>query len=260
MGKPRYGVIYGVRLRTEFDYRYIGLTTKSENVRLREHFRVARAGRKTPFYDWLRKQNRDDVIADVLDWVYGLDRLGRAEIEWIAYLRREGQPLLNLAAGGLGPTGVIWTTEMREAARIRATGRPGLRRFGEAAPFFGHTHSAAQRAKWSAERKGMNSGEANPNYGKFGPEHPGFGRVMSEESRRRLSEMRTGAGNPNFGRKASAETRAKMSAVRKGRPMPSSKRNAHTRHHTNKGVFKPSCTYCVEDLAKPNDPKPGAES
>ncbi|MFB7875621.1 NUMOD3 domain-containing DNA-binding protein [Nocardia sp. NPDC056064] len=255
MEKPCHGVIYGVRLRAEYDYRYIGLTTKSEKVRLRQHFKVAREGRKTPFYDWLRKQDRDDVIADILDWVYGLDDLGRAEIAWIAYLRREGQPLLNLADGGLGPTGVVWTEEMREAARIRSTGRPGVHRFGEAAPFFGHNHSAAQRAKWSIERKGTNAGEANPNYGKFGPEHPAFGRVMSEESRRRLSAMRMGAGNPNFGKTASAETRAKMSAVRKGRPMPSSKRNAHTRHHTNKGVFKESCTYCVEDLSRRNDPE-----
>lgn len=149
---------------------------------------------------------------------------------------------------------------MREAARIRSTGRPGLSRFGEENPFHGRTHSPAQRAKWSAERKGAYQGEANPNFGKFGPEHPGFGRLMSEESRRRLSEMRTGAGNPNYGRTASAETRAKMSAVRKGRSMPSSRRNAHTRYHTNKGMFEQSCAYCVEDLTKRNDPKPGADS
>lgn len=260
MGKPTAGVIYGVRLRTEFDYRYIGLTTRSEHVRLRQHFKVASSGRKTPFYDWLRKQDRDDVVADVLDWVYGLKNLGRAEIDWIVYLRKEGQPLLNLADGGLGPVGVIWTAEMREAARIRSTGRPGVSRFGDENPFHGRTHSVSQRAKWSAERKGTYQGEANPNYGKFGPEHPGFGRVMSEESRLRLSEMRTGAGNPNYGRTASAETRAKMSAVRKGQPKPSSRRSAHTRYHTNMGVFKQSCAHCIEDLAKQGAHTPEADS
>ncbi|MEU4647955.1 NUMOD3 domain-containing DNA-binding protein [Nocardia fluminea] len=260
MDKPTDGVIYGVRLRAEFDYRYIGLTTKSEQARLRQHFKVAGAGRKTPFYDWLRKQDRDDVVADVLDWVYGLKNLGRAEIDWIAYLRREGQSLLNLADGGLGPTGVIWTAEMRESARIRSTGRPGVSRFGDENPFHGRTHSTSQREKWSTARKGTYQGEANPNFGKFGSEHPGFGRVMSEESRRRLSERTTGAGNPNYGRTASAETRAKMSAVRKGRAMPSSRRNAHTRYHTNKAVFKESCVHCVDDLATRNDPEPGADT
>ncbi|MFI6221106.1 NUMOD3 domain-containing DNA-binding protein [Nocardia salmonicida] len=260
MGKATAGVIYGVRLRAEFDYRYIGLTTKSEHMRLSQHFKVAGTGRKTPFYDWLRKQDRDEVIADVLDRVYDPKKLGRAEIDWIAYLRKEGQPLLNLADGGLGPVGVVWTAEMREAARVRSTGRPGVSRFGDENPFHGRTHSASQRAKWSIERKGTYEGEANPNYGKFGPEHPGFGRVMSEESRLRLSEMRTGAGNPNYGRTASGETRAKMSVAQKGRPKPTSRRNAHTRHHTNKAVFTESCAHCLDDLATRNDPESEADS
>lgn len=244
------GVIYGVRLRSSFDYRYIGLTTKSAPVRLRQHLKVAREGRKTPFYDWLRKQDHGEVIADTLDWVEGLDDLGQAEITWIAYLRREGQPLLNLSEGGLGPTGVIWTDEMREAARARSTGRAGVSRFAEENPFHGRKHTAAQREKWSVERRGTNSGADNPNFGKFGAEHPGYGHAMSQEARARMSEERRGAGNPNFGKKASDETRAKMSAARKGRPMPSSRRNAHTRHHTNKGVVKDTCQYCIEDAGK----------
>ncbi|GGK44342.1 NUMOD3 domain-containing DNA-binding protein [Nocardia camponoti] len=245
------GVIYGIRLRSSWDYRYIGLTTKTASVRLRQHFKTASEGRKTPFYDWLRKQDRNDVTADVLDWLENQDELGRAEIDWIAYLRKEGQPLLNLAAGGLGPTGVVWTEEMREAARLRSTGRPGLSRYGDDNPFHGLTHSPSQREKWSAERKGMYSGEANPNFGKFGPDHPAYGRVWSEETLRRLSEQKMGANNPNYGKKASDETRAKMSAAQKGQHKPSSARSAHTRHHTNKGVFKETCVHCVDDLGRP---------
>lgn len=241
------GLIYGVRLRTEFGYRYVGLTTKTAKVRLRQHFKVAATGRKTPFYDWLRKQDRGNVIAVPLDWADGLDELGEAEIAWITLLRQEGHSLLNLAAGGLGPTGVQWTAEMREAARIRSTGRKVPSRFGEENPFYNRGHSAEQRAKWSVERKGTNVGAANPNFGKFGALHPSYGRVMSEESKAKLSAKMKGAGNPNFGRSACAETRAKMSAARKGRPMPSSRRSAHTRHHTNKGVFADTCQHCRDD-------------
>ena len=248
---PTGGLIYGVRLRSEVVYRYVGLTTKTANVRLRQHFKVAAAGRKTPFYDWLRKQDRDSVIAVPLDWADGLDELGEAEIAWIVLLRQEGHSLLNLADGGLGPTGVEWTAEMREAARIRSTGRKVPSRFGEENPFYQREHSAEQRAKWSAARKGTNVGADNPNYGKFGADHPSFGHVMSEEAKANLSEMRKGTGNPNFGRTASGETRAKMSAARKGRPMPSSRRSAHTRHHTNKGVFKETCQHCRDDRATP---------
>ena len=246
------GLVYGIRLRREVEYRYVGITTKTASRRFHQHLRVAAEGRKTPFYDWVRKQNPGDLIADELDWIEGLQELGEAEMDWISYLRREGDRLLNLSDGGLGPTGVIWTEEMREAARIRNTGRKGLSRPGAANPFHGKRHSPEQRKKWEESRKGTNSGADNPNFGKFGPDHPGFGHAVSAETRKALSEAKKGAGNPNFGKKASAETRAKMSAVRKGRPMPSSQRSAHTRHHTNKGIEKADCKYCVEDSAKPS--------
>ncbi|GED98329.1 hypothetical protein nbrc107697_23680 [Gordonia crocea] len=228
------GVVYGIRLRDSCDYRYVGQTSLSAPVRLRKHFQVAASGRKTPFYDWLRKQDRSDVIVDVLDCCGTRDDLGETETAWIAYLRFEGQPLLNLSGGGLGPSGIEWTAEMREAARVRSTGRPGIHRYGPEAPFYGHSHTPEQRAKWVDERKGTNSGAANPNFGKFGAEHPSYGHTVSDETRAKLSEQKRGERNPNYGKKASAETRAKMSAVRKGRPMPSSRRSAHTRHHTNK--------------------------
>lgn len=246
---PSGGLIYGVRLRTESRYRYVGLTTKSAKIRLRQHLKVARSGRKTPFYDWLRMHDSDGVVVDDLDRVEGLEELGRAEIEWIERLRMCGHPLLNLSQGGLGPMGIEWTTEMREAARLRSTGRKGVSRFAEDNPFYGRTHAASQRAKWSKLRRGRNVGPDNPNYGKFGENHPSFGRVMSQEAREALAEQRRGVCNPNYGRKASDETRAKMSAVRKGRPMPSSRRSAHTRYHTNRGLSKDTCRYCIEDSA-----------
>ena len=207
------GLVYGIRLRREFEYRYIGITTKTASRRFHQHLRVAAEGRKTPFYDWLRKHDPSDVIADELDWIEGLPELGQAEIEWIS---------------------------------------KGLSRPGAENPFYGAKHSLEQRQKWAEERKGTYSGPDNPNFGKFGPEHQGFGHSMTEAARKALSEARTGEGNPNFGKKASAETRAKMSAVRKGRPMPSSQRSAHTRHHTNKGIEKADCSFCVEDSAKPS--------
>ena len=102
---PTGGVIYGIRLRSEVVYRYVGLTTKSAKVRLRQHVKVARSGRKTPFYDWLRKHDGEDIVVDELDRVEGLEELGTAEIVWIKSLRREGHPLLNLSQGDWVPWG-----------------------------------------------------------------------------------------------------------------------------------------------------------
>ncbi|WP_104103877.1 NUMOD3 domain-containing DNA-binding protein [Arthrobacter sp. 08Y14] len=243
------GFVYGIRLRGEREYRYVGMTTKTVARRFAQHLKCARDGRKTPFYDWLRKQDQQGVRADELQEVWDLTDLGQSEIDWIAYLKRDGHRLLNLSEGGLGPTGVLWTAEQREAARLRSTGRKGLSRFGEANPFYGRSHTPEQRLKWAEERKGQYAGQENPNFGKFGAEHPGFGHSMTAVARQELSEARTGAGNPNFGKQASTETRAKMSAARLGRPMPSSHRSAHTRHHTNKGIEKADCRYCVENSA-----------
>jgi hypothetical protein len=238
------GYVYGVRLQESDEYRYVGMTESTVASRFVRHLSEARGGRRTPFYDWLRK-HQDEVTVDVLVRVVGSRAgLGDAEIRGIADLRAAGNRLLNLTAGGLGPTGVVWTEAQREAARLRSTGRKGVSRPGELNPFHGLTHSAEQRATWSRDRAGTYSGASNPNYGKFGPDHPSFGHTMSDEARLALSEARTGAGNPNFGKTASAETRAKMSAVRRGRPKPSSRRSAHTRHHTNKGAWSSRCEFC----------------
>lgn len=141
------GLVYGIRLRREVEYRYVGITTKTASRRFHQHLRVAAEGRKTPFYDWLRKHDRSEVIADELDWIEGLQELGQAEMDWISYLRREGDRLLNLADGGLGPTGVVWTEAMREAARIRSTGRKIKRESGPGASFYGKNHSPDQTCR-----------------------------------------------------------------------------------------------------------------
>lgn len=239
------GIIYGIRRRDSHEYRYVGLTESTADKRLMKHLATARRGVKTPFYDWLRKRDREEIEVDVLEVVHtSRDDLGKAEIRWIAARRAEGDRLLNLSDGGIGPTGVVWTDEQREAARQRSLGRPGVSRPGVSNPFYGQKHTAEQRERWSLQRSGTNTGEANPNFGKFGPEHPSYGRTMSDDARRALSEARSGSGNPNFGKSASPETRAKMSAARRGRPMPSSRRSAHTRYHTKTGAWSSRCGFC----------------
>jgi hypothetical protein len=245
-----FGVVYGVRLIDTVEYRYVGQTINKAEVRFKGHRKVALAGRKTPFYDWLRKFDPAEVQVDMLQEIYtSLEDLGDAEIFWIAGLREDGHRLLNLTDGGLGPTGYVQSAEQRAAHVLRMTGTKIKPRYGVDNPFTGKTHSDEQKAKWSRQRAGSITGDKNPNFGKFGADHPSFGRVMSDESKAKLSAQRTGALNPNFGKSSSAETRAKLSAATKGIPMPSSVRSAHTRHHTNKGKVKDSCRHCADDAA-----------
>jgi hypothetical protein len=248
---PFVGVIYGVREIGSPEYRYVGLTTKTVSRRRAEHWKAVTHRRRTPFTDWLATAEDQESVSFVpLELVMSddLDDLGVAEQRWIQRLRQDGHRLLNLTEGGLGPRGYVWSEEQRRAAGERARGRKHPRPLrGEDNPMWGRKHSDEQKARWSESRRGSNAGAANPNHGRFGPEHPAFGRVVSPETRALLSEQKMGEKNPNFGKSASADTRAKMSAARKGKPMPSSRRSAHTRHHTNKGVVSDACQYCIDD-------------
>lgn len=253
---PFVGVIYGVSEMGSTEFRYVGLTTKKIARRKSEHFKVAEAGRKTPFADWLRKlPDREAAYFQSLELVMSdsLEDLGAAEVRWIARLRSQGHRLLNLNEGGLGNHGYEWTQEQRDAAaaRMRGVKRAGYPH-GPDHPRWGSTHSDELKAHWSETRKGMNSGAANPNFGKFGADHPSFGRETSAETRALLSAQKRGPLNPNYGKSASAETRAKRSAAMKGIPRPTSVRSAHTRHHTNKGVFKDTCRHCIDDMQVKN--------
>lgn len=217
------GSIYGVRRADEREFRDVGQTKYTVAHRRMTRFRAAIRGRKTPFYDWLRKfDDREDLYFESLELIVGgPEELNAAEARWVASLRGDGHRLLNLTDGGDGVRGYIWTAEQRQAARERGRGRAGVSRPGPDHPMWGRTHTDEQQAKWSEGRKGTN----------------------------------TGASNPNFDKSASDETRAKMSAVRKGRPMPFSVRNAHTRHHTNKGTFNETCRHCQDDARTNYQPK-----
>lgn len=112
MGKAASGVIYGIRLRAEFDYRYIGLTTKSEHVRLRQHFKAASTGRKTPFYDWLRKQDTASRSSAGPRSI-GSRIFGRKASHYSTWLMADSDLL-------------VWTG-LRKCGRLRGSGRPAVR-------------------------------------------------------------------------------------------------------------------------------------
>ena len=113
------GVIYGVRLASSEEYRYVGLTRKTVSRRFHQHLRNAARGKKTPFYDWLRKRPVEDVVVDTLETVSTtLEDLGRAEVSWIAKLSERGDRLLNLSEGGLAAALVESSLRYGVGARI----------------------------------------------------------------------------------------------------------------------------------------------
>lgn len=243
------GTIYGLKLKTSREIRYVGMTSSTSKRRLQQHFTAARRGVRYPVCDWLRNQDFEEVEIVELEKCSDYDELEIREIYWAAKLKEDGHRLLNLTEGGKGPKGHKWTEGQKAAHRERMLEvnnrlekRLAPRNQKKGVP----KHTREQKEKWSKDRTGSITGDKNPNYGKFGQEHPAFGRKLSEETKKRLSEQKKGEKNPNYGQKLSEETRKKMSEVRKGRPMPSSSRSAHTRWHTNKNVISNKCKYCQE--------------
>ena len=245
------GIIYGIRLFNSPDVRYVGLTTTSIEQRFKSHQKAAAgAVRKYPLYDWMRKHNKGSFEIFVIETVE--DDLEDKERYWIKEYKRNGHKLLNLTEGGQGPNGHVWTEEQRSRHSKKmkeVVNRPEVKEKikKNRVIFYGEKHSDEQKRKWSEERKGSITGVKNPNYGKFGPSHPSYGRKLSEEAKQKLSKERLGEKNPNYGKSASEETRKKLSLAQKGKPKPKSARSAHVRYHVNLKGFSERCNYCTEE-------------
>lgn len=75
------------------------------------------------------------------------------------------------------------------------------------APMTNRKHSPDTLEKLSKSHKGLMSGEKNPMYGKH----------LSDETKKKLSERFSGVNNPFYGRKLSDESKAKISKANSGR-------------------------------------------
>ena len=210
--------IYALVEKGSREIRYVGQTVNPFRQRLSAHKREAKRGEPGYKNNWIRSIGPDNLDGFVLEDIPTSDRdlLDFREQFWIAAVREAGYCLVNRTDGGTGKT------------------------------FLGMVHTEEQKRKWSEARKGNITGPLNPNYGKFGEAHPSYGRKLSDETKAQLSEQKKGAKNPNYGKIYTDEERKAMSEKTKGRPMPSSRKSAHTRHHTNKGISRPeTCGYCA---------------
>lgn len=144
-------IIYGLRLRDESLYRYIGKTRYTIEKRLSQHLKGSKASYEYPIQRWIRKHGKDSVVIEVIETCEDESANDRERF-WIAKLRleqgnhmsKEPNHLLNLTEGGdgggvLGSNGKTKTPEQRK--RI-SEGKKGA--------VFTEEH----RAKLSAAKKG----------------------------------------------------------------------------------------------------------
>ena len=170
---------------------YIGQTARSIKHRIKEHLK----DKNVYFNDALRKYGRANFDFETMAYCDTKKKLNFLECFYIKFCNSKHPDGYNLTDGGGGILGCKYSTEIR---RKMSEGRIG---------------------------------EKNPNWGK----HPvgwnkgligyGAGRIVLEETRRKLSEIKTGKKIPclqgdkhyMFGKHHSEEIRKKISTAKKGK-------------------------------------------
>ena len=181
--------VYGLHLEGG-PIRYVGMTEKGAEARLVGHRKRAASTYVSPIYSWMRKHGPANIRVTVLERCADLEMLRRTEERWIAKLRADGLPLLNLRGGGEGLFAYKWTDEQRAAMSEKMKGRKLTpeRVAKMVAGRAGYRHSPETRAKMSESSKG----ERSHAFGKKGPDSHNFGLVRSAETREKISRALTG--------------------------------------------------------------------
>lgn len=231
-------VIYGISLAAIPDQiRYIGLTRGTAEQRLIAHFKKARSGIKSIFYDWMRKHINEDFNILVLEICTDLSDIefGQREIFWIAYYRElQGShnshniyKLLNMSNGGIN---CVLTGDNNPKSNL------------------GKKHSQSTKDKISKAHTGrIITDEHRINLSKAAK-----GKKLSEKTKLKISKSRKGIPAYNKGIPMSDEQKEKLRQANLGK-IPWNKglpnKSAHTRWHTNKNISKPqTCQYCKDEL------------
>jgi hypothetical protein len=191
-----------------WEIRYVG-QTRHPARRVRAHMRDSASTHKTHWLGQLRKSGQAPVmrVIQTFDGSVGQGAVNTAESFWIQHLLERGEPLTNLATGGLVPPprkGVRHTADTKAKIARSMTGRKmcvcpegqANKAAANRARLLGAPVPADVRAKISASQRGR-------------PKGP-----MSEATRAKLSAARKGRSTGP----RSETTRAKISASQKGVP------------------------------------------
>ncbi len=200
--------------------RYVGITTKTVEARLKQHLSCALSGKvNLPLMRWLRKH--PDAHITVLEEHDTEEVLKLAEVRLIAQLKTRTEfGGLNCTAGGDGVINPSADVRAKISVSITKVMEDPVRRERQ-------RQAATGRSPSNKGTKGLVK--------------------MSDETRRKMSDA-------HKGQKKSEETRRKMSEAQKNRPhgpqtpehIAKAKRGLHNRWHAARGLVNPTCKFCAE--------------
>ena len=204
--------IYGLVDPITNKVRYVG---KSINPKRRLYFHVREAQgnqlENSHKLNWIRKLLSQELCPTLkILQECAVDDWQKAEKYWISKYRKDKLGLTNVLDGGNSPPLLSdLTNEQRNYHSQRVSQSNKVRK------------PPNEGRKWSEEYKdGMSialSGENNSMFGLKGEDHPAYGRIVSSETRERLSKAATGSKNGMYGKTHSDEAREKLSKSSEGR-------------------------------------------
>jgi group I intron endonuclease len=177
---------------------YVGVTTKGLDVRWAQHYNAANRNSSVYLHRAIRKYGKDAFIQEIVEETT-VEEMYLREQYWIGKLN----PQYNMTLGGEGTLGLIPDADTRYKMSMSHKGRvfTAEHRHKLSMSRIGKRHSEQTRNKLKVKRRNRVtkpetkeklreafSGNKNPNYGKTGKQHPAFGRLRSEETRRKISE------------------------------------------------------------------------
>jgi len=167
--------------------KYVGVTSQTLDGRWDRHIVCARNGSSYRFHQAIRKYGADAFESVVLEECSTSEEACALERTWIQLLGTKHYKLgYNMTDGGDGAPGREISEATREKHRQAQLGK----RHSEATKqkmresHMNHKVSDETRKKLSDLKKGEN----HHYYGKPSEDHPWFGRVHSEETRKKISE------------------------------------------------------------------------
>lgn len=205
---------------------YIGQTTRSLQHRWQQHCWIS--SRCSCLNKAIHKYGKENFTVEQIDVACDIDELNMKEQYWIEYYDCIAPKGYNLTSGGEGY--IVCEETRRKLSIVNRGRRPFLGKHhteetrkkmsesskGEKNPNFGKHPSDETRQRMSEAQKGRHHSEESIE--KMRQAH--LGRVFTEEHRRKISENHahlSGEKHPKYGKPVSEETKRKLSNSHKGR-------------------------------------------
>lgn len=199
--KKSFGIIYKAEFKN--GKVYIGQTTRTLKQRKSNHLNATKK-ENVVFHNAILKYGKENITWSIIDRAESLDELNEKEKYWISYynsyIHLKNSNGYNMTLGGNSTLGWKPSEETKkkigEANRKRMQGENNHQygKRGELSTWWGRKHTKEEKKK---------IGDANR------------GKVVSEETKKKISEANSGEKNHNYRKTFSEETIRKMSEARK---------------------------------------------